>query len=211
MPLSCPGPFSLLVLVKPILKQWSSLMEIAVVWNLWQESQLHRTLSSLCLSNSSKIYGFFKFRRVPLPGYMHPKNDHGLDKAMSCMLRGHACAACFQWELRCWLGFKAVSCSSWEPSLYNWFHILSLGYCRIKGDVLCPVIQTFRQRTEIILSVSDVEAHEWLKLRSVFPAVESSPVTHQLPDFHCWHWCSCILHGQLPWVIQMKTQNERHC
>uniref|UniRef100_A0A8C3NKG9 Uncharacterized protein n=1 Tax=Geospiza parvula TaxID=87175 RepID=A0A8C3NKG9_GEOPR len=34
-------------------------------------------------------------------------------------------------------------------------------------------------------------------LRSVFPAVKSSPVTHQLPDFLCWHWCSCILHSQL--------------
>lgn len=104
-----------------------------------------------------------------------------------------------------------LSCSSWEPSLYNWFHLLSLGCCRIKGDVLCPGIQAFTQRTEIILSVSDVEAHEWLKLRSVFPTVESSPVTHQLPNFPCLHWCSCTLHGQLGWMIQMKTQNERHC
>lgn len=36
-----------------------------------------------------------------------------------------------------------LSCRSWEPSLYNWFHMLSLGYCRIKGDVLCPGIWTF--------------------------------------------------------------------
>lgn len=104
-----------------------------------------------------------------------------------------------------------LSCNSWEPLLYNWFCIPSLGYFRVKGDVLWPEMWTFRQRTEIILSVFDVEACEWFKLRSVFPAIESSPVTHHLPDFHCWHWHSRTLHGQLGWVIQMKTQDKRHC
>lgn len=214
MPLSCPCPSSLLVLVKPILKQWSSLMETTVFWNLWQESQLHGTLSSLCLSDSSKMYVVFKFRRVPVPGCMHPKNDRGLDKAASCMLRGYACAACSQWELRCWLLCSKLcvllSCSSWEPSLYNWFRILSLGYCRVKGDVLCPGMRTFRQGTEIILSSLWCWGPWVIEVEIILPCCwKQSSRSPAPPDFHCWHWRSCTLRGQL--VIQMKTQNKRHC
>lgn len=55
MPLSCQCPSSLWELVKLISKQWSSLMEIMVSWSLWQENQLHETLSSSCLSNSSEM------------------------------------------------------------------------------------------------------------------------------------------------------------
>lgn len=94
---------------------------------------------------SSKMYIVFKFRRVLVPGCMHPKNDHGLDKAASCSSEGMPVllVPSESWDAGfCVQSCVLLSCSSLEPSLYNLFHILSLGYCRVKGDVLCPGIRT---------------------------------------------------------------------
>lgn len=68
-------------------------METAVLQSVTGEPAA-RDIIQFGLSDSSKMYVVFEFRRVPMPGCMDSKNDRGLDKAARYMLRGHACAAC---------------------------------------------------------------------------------------------------------------------
>lgn len=84
------------------------------------------------------MYVVFKFRRVPVPGCIHPKNDHGLDKAASCVLRGHACAACSQGELRCWLLCSKLCLAVLDspPCIIDFAY--NLLAARVKECVLCP-------------------------------------------------------------------------